>query len=112
MAPRCRRQTMPEDGLQEDVAIIRTAYAEKVGEAFKVFAEALAVGQKEDNCLDQFRRSVLWAKKARDLTLAALSSGSIEPGAPITASAGEQPAAEVLSAEDQALIDQVLRGTT
>ena|SRR5690242_4781303 len=103
---------MPNDRLEEDAAIIRTAYAEKVGEAFKVFAEALAIGQNENNCLNQFKRSLLWSRRARDLILDALSAGSVEPGVATAAAARAEPAAEPLSAEDQALIDQVLRGTT
>jgi hypothetical protein len=102
---------MPDDKFPDDTEIIRAAYAEKVGEAFKIFAEKLAVGQNEISCMDQFRRSVLWARKARDLTLNALSGGGIDSGASET---GLRPeiAAEPLSAEDQALVDQVLAGTT
>lgn len=103
---------MPDERLQGDAAIIHTAYAEKIGEAFKVFAEALAVGQREENCLNQFKRSMLWARRARDLILEALNSGSVEPGVATAAAARAEPAAEPLSAEDQALIDQVLKGTT
>ena len=103
---------MPDSRIHDDSEIIRAAYAEKVGEAFKVFAEKLAVGQSEVSCMDQFKRSVLWARKARDLTLSALSAGSVEPGAAAAAGAREEVAAEPLSDEDQALIDQVLRGTT
>lgn len=102
---------MPDDKVQEDTEIIRAAYAEKVGEAFKVFAEKLAVGQNETSCMDQFRRSVLWARKARDLTLNALSGDSIDLGASETGPR-QKIDAEPLSAEDQALVDQVLAGTT
>lgn len=95
-----------------DVDIIHTAYAEKVGEAFKIFAENLAVGQSEHACMDQFKRTLQWSRKARDLTLQALGTGNLEPGATPSGVVNEEPVAEPLSAEDQALIDQVLRGTT
>lgn len=102
---------MPDNRAQDDADIILAAYAEKVGEAFKVFAENLAMGQSEQSCMDQFKRALLWSRKARDLTLQTLRGDNFEPGAHGTAAREEIPA-EPLSAEDQALIDQVLRGTT
>jgi len=106
---------MPDDSGHDDAEIIRGGYAERVKEAFKVFAENLAVGQSEPACKDQFIRAMALARKTRDLALQTMS-GEVrgEPAAPRrdSTAADSQEMAEGLSAEDQALVDQALAGTT
>jgi len=106
---------MPENRFHDDAEIIRSAYAERVIEAFKVFAENLSAGQSEQLCQERFRRSLLLVRKTRDLALQA-SSGEmvVEPGAPHpnSGAAGGGNADDALSAEDQAVVDQALAGTT
>ena len=41
------RWPMSEDSFELDAEIIRSAYAEKVQEAFRLFAENISVGQNE-----------------------------------------------------------------
>jgi hypothetical protein len=100
----------------DDSDIIQSAYAEKVVEAFKIFADGLSVGQNERECRDRFLRSLELVRKARDLALIVASgAGSAERAAEraaeaVAVEAGERAAA-VLSAEDQALVDKALEGT-
>jgi hypothetical protein len=92
----------------EEAEFITAAYAEKVKEAFLSFAENLSVGQAEKSCKERFQRSLLMIKKARDLALVAITEVIVvEP-----LGAREEYHAEVLSAEDQAMIDHALSGTT
>ena len=98
------------DTLQDDVAIIQAAYAERVADAFKIFAENLGTGQSEASCTLRFRRTLEMVRKTRDLALKVASGAAgAEPAAGATAA--DQPAEE-LSAEDKALIEQALSGTT
>ncbi len=106
---------MPDDNFADDTEIIRAAYAEKVKEAFKVFAENLGMGQNEKSSKDRFSRSLELVRKARDMALE-VSSGVVvvEPtaaAAKILADS-EPNAADSLSLEDQAMIQQALAGTT
>jgi hypothetical protein len=103
---------MPDDGRKLDTEIIGAAYADKVKEAFMIFAENLSAGQSAKSCAERFQRALGLVKKARDLALEAISEGQIvEAEAPIAAKS--QPAArEALSAEDQAMMERVLAGTT
>lgn len=99
------------DNLQDDVAIIQAAYAERVGDAFKIFAENLGTGQSEASCTLRFRRTLEMVRKARELALKAASGAAgAEPEAGAAAAAGQ--AAEELSPEDKALIEHALSGTT
>jgi hypothetical protein len=101
------------DSVQNDAAIIQTAYAERVTEAFKVFAENLSAGQGEQACKDRFKRALLLLRKIRDLALLAATEGAfVEPTAPQARAAAEAAAGEALSAEDQAMIEHALSGTT
>ncbi len=102
---------MPDDSRELDAEIIRMAYAEKVKEAFKLFAENIAVGQSEKNCRERFVRSLELMRRARDIALAA-SIGGAEEGVEGKFEPSREPTAEPLSAEDQALIDQAIAGTT
>ena len=108
---------MPNDTPDVDVEadIIRAAYAERVKEAFMVFAENLAVGQGEKSCKDRFLRSLLLVKKARDLAIEAMNAEVVVEAAaarPESAAETAEAAAGMLSAADRAMIDQAVGGTT
>ncbi len=106
---------MPDASAQEDAEIINAAYAERVKDLFKALSESLAIGENEKSCQERFTRSLHLVGKARNLALQAMSGEVlVEPGAPQSkfGAASEEIAAEPLSAEDQALVDQVLAGTT
>ena len=94
----------------EEAEFITAAYAEKVKEAFLGFAENLSVGQAEKSCRERFLRSLAMIKRARDLALDAISEGYVAE-APEGRRREEAPA-EALSAEDQAMIEHALSGTT
>jgi hypothetical protein len=103
---------MPDDdGYEFDAEVIRTAYAEKVKDAFKVFAENLGAGQNQKSSIERFVRALELVRKARDLALESVS-------ATVAVQAEERPAerapsgADGLSAEDQAMIEHALAGTT
>jgi hypothetical protein len=105
---------MPDDSPNSDADIVRAAYADKVKETFMVFAENLTGGQAEKLSKDRFLRSLELVRKARDLALDAISeiAGDAQaPGIDGTAKRDEIPA-EQLSAEDQAMIDAAVGGTT
>jgi hypothetical protein len=105
---------MPDDSPIIEADIIRAAYADKVKEAFMVFAENLSGGQAESLCRERFVRSLGLVKKARDSALDAIrevSGESQAPGVEGAAKRDETPA-ERLSAEDQAMIDAAVGGTT
>jgi hypothetical protein len=100
----------------DDAEIIRSAYADKVVEAFKVFADGLSVGQNERECRDRFLRALDMVRRARDLALEIASGADAaerETARAIEADAADaaERAATQLSAEDQALIDKALEGT-
>ena len=100
---------MPHD----DAEIIYSAYAERVSEAFKVFAENVATGQSADACKERFRRALEIVRKTRDLALQAATEGVIvEQTAAQAAAALNEAPGEALSAEDQAMIEHALSGTT
>jgi hypothetical protein len=114
---------MPDDGRPTDEDIILDAYAEKVRESFKVFAENLGMGQNHKNSAERFLRSVELMRKARDMALDAIHGvGIVEPAAvdtPETPDRHKVSAADIapmsqegLSAEDQKMIEQALAGTT
>src|SRR5579859_2939886 len=99
---------MPNESALDDAEIIHTAYAERVREVFRVFADNLSVGENEKLCRDRFVRSLDMVRKARDLALQA-ASGSLAAEwaasevAEQTAKSEAQAAAGALSAEDQAM---------
>jgi hypothetical protein len=106
---------MPDDRPDAETEIIHAAYAEKVKDAFMAFAENLAAGQGEKPCRERFLRAVRLVKRARDLALEAIRAELAgEPEAPAEAIArdGDASAAGRLPAEDQALIEQAVGGTT
>ena len=102
---------MPDESLEFDAEIIRSAYADKVKEAFKVFAENLGSGQNQKSSIERFVRAMELVRKARDLALESVSATA-------AVQAEERPAerapsgADGLSAEDQAMIEHALAGTT
>jgi hypothetical protein len=95
-----------------DAEIIHAAYAERVSEAFKIFAENLATGQGEAACKERFRRAMVLVRKTRDLAMQALAEGAVDEPAAAQAKLAAEAPAEALSAEDQQMIDQALAGTT
>ncbi len=101
---------MPESA-HDDAQIIFAAYADRVSDAFKAFAENLATGQNEQACAMRFRRALEMVRKARDLALLAATQTLAEAD-PVQQSHTAVPEAGALSAEDQALVDQALAGTT
>ena len=105
---------MPDDSPNSDANIIRAAYADKVKEMFMVFAENLTGGQPEKLSKERFLRSMDLVRKARDLALDVISEGAGDPQAPGIEGAAQrdETSAERLSAEDQAMIDAAVGGTT
>jgi hypothetical protein len=62
---------MADDGLSEDARIIAAAYAGRITDLFKVFAEAVATGEPDREAVVRFKRGLLSARNVRDLALAA-----------------------------------------
>ena len=62
---------MADDGLSEDARIIAAAYADRVTDLFKVFAEAVATGEPDRDAVVRFKRGLMSAQRVRDLALAA-----------------------------------------
>jgi hypothetical protein len=114
---------MPDDSPSIETEIIHAAYADKVKDAFMVFAENLTVGQGEKSCKDRFLRSLLLAKRARDLAFEVIggevpdeppapSESVAESGEPKSAANGDERVTGQLSAQDRAMIDAAVGGTT
>jgi hypothetical protein len=107
---------MPNDSNQDDAAIIQAAYAERIAEAFKVFAENLAMGEAERASRDRFVRSIEQTRKARDMALEAIvgtrAATAAETDAADRSAAQAAPASDGLSDEERAMIEQALSGTT
>ena len=64
------------DALSSDAQIIAAAYAQRVMELFRVFAEAVATGEPDRDAVVRFKRGLLSAQRVRDLALDAAK----EPG--------------------------------
>jgi hypothetical protein len=113
---------MPDDSRDSDVDIILDAYAERVRESFKIFAENLGMGQNFKSSTVRFMRSLELMRKARDMALEAMSGTAVaEPAEESTAAAAPNKisaadmsplGADGLSAEDQKMIEHALEGTT
>jgi hypothetical protein len=58
---------MPDDGLPDDAQIIAAAYAERVKDLFKVFAEAVASGEPDREAVVRFKRGLISAQRVHDL---------------------------------------------
>ena len=108
---------MPDASGRDDAEILHTAYAERVREIFKVFADNLSVGENEALCRERFVRALLFARRARDLAVRAAEGEVFAEPAAIVASKrdepapGEEIAAGPLSPEHQAMVDKALAGT-
>jgi hypothetical protein len=63
---------MPADGLPSDSEIIGGAYAERVRDLFKVFAEAVYTGEPEREAAVRFRRGLLSARRVYAAALEAM----------------------------------------
>jgi len=63
---------MPDPGLPNDVEILAGAYAERVRDLFKVFAEAVAVGEPEREAIVRFRRGLIAARRVYAAALEAM----------------------------------------
>jgi hypothetical protein len=102
---------MQEDGNALDADIVRTAYAERVKDLFKVFAESLSMGEKEQGSRERFLRSIEMLRHARDVAVEMLNGADaiVEPAA--TADTAEA-AQEELPADLQKIVDEALAGTT
>ena len=103
---------MSDDRSDGDAGIIRAAHGERAREAFIVFAENLSSGQGEKACTDRFLRALSLAKKARDLALQAISAEALGEPQGAHQDAAREAIVEPLSAEDQAMVDSALAGTT
>jgi hypothetical protein len=106
-----KRKPMSDSDRGADAEIILMAYADKVKEAFQVFAEALNAGQPQKACTERFVRALGLVKRARDLALEAASGALVVETAGDERTAEEAPG-EGLSEEDRALIEAALSGTT
>ena len=110
---------MPDESAHQDAEIVLAAYAERVRESFKIFADNMGVGENEKLCRDRFARSLQILRRARDMALQ-ISAGHADGGVaepPAAAAAAAKPAeateaaTDQLSAEYQALVDKALAGT-
>ena len=112
---------MPDESAHQDAEIVLAAYAERVREAFKIFADNMGVGENEKLCRDRFARSLQILRRSRDVALQ-IAMGNTDAGLAEAPAAGqgnvaqaaetsEGAAAEQLSAEYQALVDKALAGT-
>ena len=62
---------MADNDLSDDARIIADAYAIRITDLFKVFAEAVATGEPDREAVVRFKRGLLSAQRVRDLALAA-----------------------------------------
>jgi hypothetical protein len=60
---------MPADGLPTDTEIIGAAYANRVRELFRTFAEAVQTGEPEREAVVRFKRGLLSARRVRAMAL-------------------------------------------
>jgi hypothetical protein len=57
---------MTDDCLPNDAEIVASAYAERVRELFKVFAESVYTGEPERDAIVRFRRGLASARRVYD----------------------------------------------
>ena len=55
---------MPADAVPSDAEIVAAAYAERVRDLFKVFAEGIYTGEPERDAAVRFRRGLVSARRA------------------------------------------------
>jgi hypothetical protein len=63
---------MPDPALPDDAEIIAGAYAERVRDLFKVFAESVATGEPERDAVIRFRRGLVTARRVYAAALEAM----------------------------------------
>lgn len=104
------------DDRERDAEIILTAYADRLVDAFRVFAENVGMGQNQKNCQERFARALDLLRRSRDLALEAVNGLALveptKPGHDAEEGTGRRQANPDISAEDQAMIDKMLEGTT
>jgi hypothetical protein len=54
---------MADNGLPNDAEIVASAYAERVRDLFRVFAEGVYTGEPENTAAVRFRRGLLSARR-------------------------------------------------
>lgn len=63
---------MPGPGPADDAAILADAYAERVRDLFRIFAEAVYTGEPEREAVVRFRRGLLAARRSYTAALEAV----------------------------------------
>lgn len=58
-----RRKTIAATAPIDEAQILASAYAERVQELFKIFAEAVNTGEPERDAVVKFRRALLTARR-------------------------------------------------
>jgi hypothetical protein len=64
------------DASMDDAQIVARAYADRVSELFKVFAEAVATGEPDREAVIRFKRNLIAAQRVRDLALQAVKEAA------------------------------------
>ena len=100
-----------------DGDVVRSAYAERIAEAFRVFSEALSMGESEKACKERFLRTLQQTRRARDMAIDAINGiDMVEPVAELSSDEKKrkygEPEAVPLPAELQALVDSSVSKTT
>jgi len=67
---------MATHGLPDEAQIIDAAYAERVRELFRVFAEAVYTGEPERDAAVRFRRGLLSARRVHAAAIEALKEAT------------------------------------
>jgi hypothetical protein len=70
---------MPVDNPPNDAEIIAGAYAARITDLFRVFAEAVAAGEPDRDAVTRFKRGLVSARRVRDLALEAAKDGAGAP---------------------------------
>ncbi|MFZ2004849.1 MAG: hypothetical protein WB697_24460 [Stellaceae bacterium] len=70
---------MPDPGPPNEADILAGAYAERVRELFKVFAEAVATGEPERDAVLRFRRGLITARRVYAAALEAAKEADKGP---------------------------------
>ena len=63
---------MRDDGLPDEADIIAAAYADRVRELFKTFAETVYTGEPERDAVTRFKRALLSVRRVHALALTAV----------------------------------------
>jgi hypothetical protein len=103
---------MQEDGNALDADIVRAAYAERVRDLFKVFAESLSMGEKEQGSRERFLRSIEMLRHARNVAVEMLNGADaiVEPAG--EAANAADATEEELPADLRAIVEGALAKTT